>query len=65
MSFEERFKQDYHDADKLDVLIKEIVLTPYDYKLLYKIDNRITELCLNEALLQIRVNKKLSQMRNR
>jgi len=65
VSFEERFKQDYHDADKLDVLIKEIVLTPYDYKLLYKIDNRITELCLNEALLQIRVNKKLSQMRNR
>ena len=64
MTFEERFKQDYHDPDKLDTLVNDIVFTTHDYNLILKIDNRITELCLKEALLQIRVNKKLSQMRN-
>ena len=64
MTFEERFEQDYNDVEKLDTLVYDIVLSTHDYNLLSKIDNRITELCLKEALLQIRVNKKLSQMRN-
>jgi len=64
MTFEERFEQDYHDPDKLDTLVNDIVFSTHDYNLLSKIDNRITEICLKEDLLQIRVNKKLSQMRN-
>lgn len=64
MTFEERFEQDYNDVEKLDTLVYDIVLSTHDYNLLSKIDNRITEICLKEALLQIRVNKKLSQMRN-
>jgi hypothetical protein len=64
MTFEERFEQDYNDVEKLDTLVYDIVLSTHDYNLLSQIDNRITELCLKEALLQIRVNKKLSQMRN-
>ena len=44
MTFEERFKQDYHDPDKLDTLVYEIVLSTHDYNLLSQIDNRITKL---------------------
>ena len=44
MTFEERFKQDYHDPDKLDTLVNDIVFSTHDYNLLSQIDNRITKL---------------------
>tara|TARA_R110000772_G_scaffold159235_1_gene270412 strand:+ start:351 stop:524 length:174 start_codon:yes stop_codon:yes gene_type:complete len=44
MTFEERFKQDYDNAENLKSLFEEILFSTHDYNLLSDIDKRIITL---------------------